>query len=135
MSHLCLWAIGGDLPIKVLAVIGVFAVGGFLGGMGVSVAAKIAFNQKLPNWLAWTMRLLIGLVVGWVAWLVLFGTGGGGLGGSGWGFGGGSNGKDRPADKSGKDDKSPDPIEKPTSATFLRLSFFSSLSRSAAKVS
>ena len=30
---------------------------------------------------------------------------------------------------------SPVPIENPTSATFLRLSFFSSLSRSAAKVS
>ena len=30
---------------------------------------------------------------------------------------------------------SPDPIEKPTSATFLRLSFFRSLSRSAANVS
>ncbi len=116
MSHLCLWAIGGDLPVKVLAVIGAFTLGGFLGGWALSLTAKFAFNQKVPNWLAWTMRLLTGLVAGWIAWLWLFGAGGGGFGGgSGVGLGGidDSNSKDRAADKSGKDEKKPDPEETP----------------------
>ena len=118
MSHLCLWAIDGNLPVNILAVIGAFALGGFLGGWAISLTAKFAFNQRVPNWLAWTMRLLIGLVAGWVAWLCLFGTGGGGLGGSGWGMGGGGNGnsKDRAAekdDKSAKDTKPPEPEETP----------------------
>lgn len=117
MSHLCLWAIGGDLPVKLLAVIGAFTLGGLLGGWAVSLTAKFAFNQRVPNWLAWTMRLLIGFVAGWVAWLCLFGNGGGGFGGSGWGLGGGGDGtskdKDRPAEKSTKDAKKPDPDETP----------------------
>ena len=112
MSHLSLWAIDRNLPVNILAVIGAFTLGGFLGGWALSLTAKFAFNQKVPHWLAWTMRLLTGLVAGWLAWIWLFGAGGGGVGGSGFGLGGGGNGKDRAADKSakdGKDAKPPDP--------------------------
>ena len=115
MSHFCLWAIGNDLPVKILAVIGAFTLGGVLGGWAVALTAKFAFNQKVPNWLAWTMRLLTGLVAGWVAWLWLFGAGGGGFGGSGVGLGGGGNDKDkdRATEKSVKDARTPDPEETP----------------------
>jgi hypothetical protein len=115
MSHLYPWAAASDLPVHLLAVIGAFTVGGFLGGWGVALAAKLAFNQKLPNWLSWAMRLLCGLVAGWLVWMWLFGPGGGGGGGGGWWPGGtGTSGeKDKGSDKTGKPDKTPDPITPP----------------------
>ena len=115
MSHLYLWAIGNDLPVKILAVVGAFALGGFFGGWFVSLVAKFAFNQKVPNWVTWSMRLLSGLLAAWITYMWLFGAGGGGFG---WGTGGGNgNGdaKDKSGlgDKAGKGDKPPDPVEPP----------------------
>jgi hypothetical protein len=113
MSHLFVWA-ASDLPVHLLAVVGAFALGGLLGGWAVGLVVKFAFNQKLPPWIAWTMRLLSGLVAGWLVWMWLFGPGGGGGGGGGlWpgGSGTGTSGeKDKGTDKTGKPDKSPDPI-------------------------
>jgi hypothetical protein len=112
MSPLCLWAIGSDLPVNVLAVIGAFTVGGFLGGWAFALTAKLAFNQKVPNWLAWAVRLLSGLAAACVVWMWVFGSGGGGFGGSGFGLGGNGAGKDKDT-KSDKDDKKTDPVVPP----------------------
>ena len=120
MSELPLWAIGSDLPVKVLATIGAFTLGGFLGGWLVGLVAKFSFRQTLPNWLAWTMRSLSGLIFAWIVWNSLSGKGPfGGLGN--WLFGDGPGqetnyvGDERVKDKtpagskSGKGDKTVDP--------------------------
>jgi len=111
MSHLNLWA-SSDLPVNVLAVIGAFTVGGFLGGWVFALVAKAAFNQKVPNWLAWAVRLLSGLVAAWLVGAWLFGPGGGGGGGGGLWPGGSGTAKDKDtkADKDGKGEKKPAPV-------------------------
>jgi hypothetical protein len=114
MSHLYLWADVSHLPVKVLATIGGFAVGGFLGGWVFALMAKAAFNQKVPNGLAWIIRLVSGGIFAWFVWITLAGSGPfGGLGDSLFGNGPGGNtttkDKDTKSDKDGKDDKKTDP--------------------------
>jgi hypothetical protein len=81
-----LWAIGSDLPVRVLAVVGAAAIGAFLLSWLVQVLCSVAFGQKLPPWPRWGLRVLGGVAAGWLVALWLFGGGGGGLGGEG-GFG------------------------------------------------
>lgn len=80
-----------DPVVKVLAVIG----GGVLGGLGSGLLAQLlarAFAmKKLSRWPVLTVRLLGGVICGWLVALWLFGGGGAGIGGmGGWGFGSGT---------------------------------------------
>jgi hypothetical protein len=80
-----------DSVVKILAVVG----GGVVGGLGLGLLAQLlarAFTtKKLPPWPVLTVRLLGGIICGWLVALWLFGGGGPGIGGmGGWGFGSGS---------------------------------------------
>ncbi|HWG41315.1 MAG TPA: hypothetical protein VN688_00915 [Gemmataceae bacterium] len=80
-----------DVVVKILAVVG----GGVAGGLGLGLLAQLlsrAFTtRKLPAWPVLTVRLLGGLICGWLVSLWLFGGGGPGIGGrGGWGLGSGS---------------------------------------------
>src|SRR5690349_3859821 len=80
-----------DSLVKILAVVG----GGVLGGLAMGLLAQLltrAFTtKKLPPWPVFTVRLLGGVICGWLVALWLFGGGGAGIGGTGgWGFGSGS---------------------------------------------
>jgi hypothetical protein len=75
--------------VKILAVVG----GGVIGGVGLGLLAQLlsrAFTaKKLPRWSAVTVRLLGGVICGWLV-LGLFGGGLGFGGPGGWGIGSGS---------------------------------------------
>ncbi len=80
-----------DGVVKILAVVG----GGVLGGVSLGLLAQLlakAFTaRRLPRWPALVVRLLGGIICGWLIALWLFGGGGPGIGGTGgWGFGSGS---------------------------------------------
>lgn len=110
------WTIGMDFPIRVLAVVGGFAAAHVLGGWLARLLIKALFRRKLDGWPLWVVRLLSGVLGGWLVALLLFGGGGGGLGGpGGTGFGGTGKGEGvdkeskRPLDKATKpDDKDKD---------------------------
>lgn len=76
-------AIGMDFPIRLLAVIGAFALGMAAFGWGLRFASTFFFRQKIPGWAHWTTRTMGGVTLGWLAWLWLFGGGGAGVGGTG----------------------------------------------------
>ncbi len=80
-----------DVVVKVLAVVG----GGVLGGLGLGLVAQLLARavtaKKLPRKPVLLVRLLSGLICGWLIALCLFGGGGSGIGGlGGWNFGSGS---------------------------------------------
>ncbi len=81
----------GTLAVRILAVVGGVAVGGFGTGWLVKVLARPVTVKKLPTPLLRISRILGGLVVGLIvaAWVFnLGGTGGiGGSGGGWWPFG------------------------------------------------
>src|SRR5262249_16507297 len=83
-----------DVVVRILAVVG----GGVLGGLGLGLLAQLlarAFTtKKLPRGPALVVRLLSGVICGWLIALWLFGGGGAGIGGVGWG-GGGFGGRQR----------------------------------------
>ena len=81
---------GSDLPIKVLAVVGAAALGALLLGLLVQLVVKLSFAQRVPPWVLWIIRVLGGVLSGWLVALWLFGVGGGGGGSGGgvWPFGG-----------------------------------------------
>ena len=98
-----------DSVVKILAVVG----GGVVGGLGMGLLAQLlvrAFTtKKLPPWPVLTIRLLGGVICGWLVALWLFGGGGAGIGGmGGWGFGSGSGKSDgeKTTEVGKKDDKS-----------------------------
>lgn len=79
-----------DTVVKILAVVG----GGVAGGLGLGLLAQLsarAFStKKMPPWPLRIVRLLGGVICGWLVALWLFGGGGAGIGGmGGWGFGSG----------------------------------------------
>ncbi|MHB1425805.1 MAG: hypothetical protein ACYC3I_21780 [Gemmataceae bacterium] len=80
-----------DVLVKILAVVG----GGVGGGLGLGLLAQLLMRamtiRKPPRWSVLTVRLLGGVVCGWLVALWLFGGGGSGIGGTGgWGFGSGA---------------------------------------------
>ncbi|HEY7157944.1 MAG TPA: hypothetical protein VH575_28560 [Gemmataceae bacterium] len=80
-----------DVVVRALAVVG----GGVLGGLGlgllVQLLARVLTTKKLPRGPALVVRLLSGVICGWLIALWLFGGGGPGIGGAGgWGFGSGT---------------------------------------------
>jgi hypothetical protein len=62
--------------IKLLAVVGVAAVGGLGLGFLVRVLGKFLMVRQIPPRLMLLIRGLGAVVMGWVAWLILFGPGG-----------------------------------------------------------
>lgn len=80
-----------DVFVKILAVVGAGVIGGFGLGMLAQLLSRGFRAKKLPRWSALTVRLLGGVICGWLVALWLFGGGGPGIGGSGgWGIGSGS---------------------------------------------
>lgn len=88
------WAIGSDLPVKILAIAGGAAVGAFAIGWLVQMLAT-TFGQKVPPFVLGMVRLGAGLACGVIVAFWMFGAGGGLGGGSGGGgiFGGAGTGK------------------------------------------
>jgi hypothetical protein len=80
-----------DVVVRALAVVG----GGVLGGLGLGLLtqllARVLTTKKLPRGPALVVRLLSGVICGWLIALWLFGGGGPGIGGAGgWGLGSGT---------------------------------------------
>lgn len=102
-----LWAFGIDLPVKVLAIIGAFALGGWAVGWVFAMVCIAVFNQKVPRTPTWIIRVLGGVLCAWLIALWLFGGGSGFGGAGGWGFGGtgkGAGEKDK-SDKVAKNEE------------------------------
>jgi len=91
----------GDLLVRVLAVLGAAAVGGFGMGLATKVVARLIRSKPLPRPVMTVTRLMSAIVAGWLMAMLLFGTGG-----SGWGWGTGTGGIGGTADD-GKDKASP----------------------------
>jgi hypothetical protein len=88
MTPLTLWAMGSDAPVKILAIAGAVALGAFVVGWLVQLAAG-AFGQKVPPFVLGLVRAVAGVGCGVLVYFWLF-VGGGGFGGGGWGFGRGT---------------------------------------------
>src|SRR5216684_7787596 len=103
----------GTWAVRILAVVGGVAVGGFGTGWLVKVLARPVTVKKLPTPLLRISRISGGLVVGLIvaAWVFnLGGTGGiGGSGGGWWPFGQGSGSGTGTAPGSGGAQTSPQP--------------------------
>lgn len=75
--------------VNVLAILGAFALGGWLTGALMNWLAGGYFeNKRLPGWAAWLSRTLGGALFAFIAYLATFGGGGAGLGGTGGWYGG-----------------------------------------------
>jgi hypothetical protein len=108
-----------DLAEKVLAVIGGGVGSGLALGLLVQLLLRAMTVRKPPRWSVMVVRLLGGIICGWLVALWLFGGGGPGIGGAGgWGLGSGpgkgqgekavENGnKGRDGNKNGDDGKTP----------------------------
>jgi hypothetical protein len=72
--------------IRILAIIGGGAIGGFVTGFLTQAIVRGYTGQKVPRWVVWTLRLLGGVAMGWLVYLIVYGHGGSLFGG----FGGGS---------------------------------------------
>jgi hypothetical protein len=83
---------------KGLAILGGAAFGALLVGAVGQLATRMLTTKKPPVWGVRVMRLLGGVVGGWLIALWVFSGGGSGLGGSG-GLGIGGNGKENPSEK------------------------------------
>lgn len=80
-----------DVVVRILAVVG----GGVGGGLGLGLLAQLLMRamtiRKPPRWCVLVIRLLGGVICGWLVALWLFGGGGPGIGGTGgWGLGAGA---------------------------------------------
>jgi hypothetical protein len=96
-----------DTAVRILAVIG----GGLGGGIGSGWLAGLLMRafavRNPPRWSLMTVRMLSGLICGWLVALWLFGGGGAGIGGSGGlGLGGGTGSGDANEKVSSTTDKS-----------------------------
>jgi hypothetical protein len=77
--------------VRLLAVLGGAALGAVVIGFLTQVLSRALTTKKLPPWAANVVRLLGGVVVGWLVALWLFGGEGPGIGGTGgMGFGSGA---------------------------------------------
>lgn len=81
-----------DILVRLLAVVGGAAAGATGIGLLLRFAGKLVGAKSAPRRPVLVLRGLAGLAGGWVAWLLVFGTGGFGIGGpGGFGRGGGQN--------------------------------------------
>jgi hypothetical protein len=76
--------------IRVLAIIGGGALGAFVTGFLTQAIVRGYTGQKVPRWVVWTLRVLGGVAMGWLVYLLVFSQGNSLFGG----FGGGGTGKD-----------------------------------------
>ncbi len=72
-----------ELIIRLLAVVGGAAIGAVAIGFVVRLFGRFLGAKTVPRRPLLMLRGLAGAVTGYVAWLVVFGTGGGGIGGPG----------------------------------------------------
>lgn len=80
-----------DVLVKILAVVGGGAGGGFGLGLLARLLIRAVTTRKPPRWSMMTVRLLGGVLCAWLVALWLFGGGGPGIGGTGgWGLGAGT---------------------------------------------
>jgi hypothetical protein len=79
-----------DDIIRVFAIVGGAAVGAFVTGFLTQTIIKSYTGQKVPLFVVNILRLLGGVALGWLVYLIVFGHGGSLFGG----FGGGGTGKD-----------------------------------------
>jgi hypothetical protein len=93
-----------DLPVRIMAFIGMTVAGAFLLGWGAQMLSRMTFNQKVPPWPLWGVRVLGAVLFGMLAWVWLFGGGGTGLGGGGGYNLFGGKGKVAKDDKDAKDE-------------------------------
>jgi hypothetical protein len=93
-----------DMVVKILAVIGSAAGGGLGLGLLAQLLLRVVTVRKPPRWSVQVVRLLGGVICGWIVALWLFGGGGPGIGGSGgMGFGSGTGqGEGKKTAESGK---------------------------------
>jgi hypothetical protein len=93
----------GQWLLRILAVVGAAAVGGFGVGLITQGLSRMLTTRPVPRVPLLIVRVLGAVVCGWVVALLLFGGGLGGLGGGGgWSLGGGggpggATAKERPA--------------------------------------
>jgi hypothetical protein len=96
----------GDWPLRILAVVGAAAVGGFGAGLILQLSAKFLAAQKVPRPILQGVRVLGALTLGLLVGYFLLHSGGSG---GGWGLGGGSgrglgtDGNDKKAENHDKD--------------------------------
>jgi hypothetical protein len=81
-----------DGVVRLLAVVGGAALGAFAVGLLIRLAGRWMGVRRVPGTMVTVVRLLAAVVAGWLVWLLVFGTGGGGLGGPGGSGIGGSPG-------------------------------------------
>lgn len=86
-----------DSVVKALAVVGGGAIGGLGMGLFAQLLARAFTTKKLPPWPALTVRILGGLICGWLVYIWLFSGGGSGIGGPGGGYAG--SGSDKGGEK------------------------------------
>jgi hypothetical protein len=117
--------------IRVLAIIGGAAVGAFVTGFLTQAIVRGYTGKQVPRWVLWTLRIVGGLALGWLVYLLVYSQGNSLFGG----FGGGpgkDGGKDRgrettPAVTAPKDappadnDRSRDTATAPDNATVLAI--------------
>jgi hypothetical protein len=108
--------------IRVLAIIGGGAVGAFVTGFLTQAIVRGYTGQTVPRWVVWTVRIIGGIAMGWLVYLLVFSQGNSLFGG--FGRGGGNDGsggtspavtapKDsEPADKDRPKDGSATPVDK-----------------------
>jgi hypothetical protein len=102
--------------VKVLAVVGGAVLGGLLIGLFSQLLVKAFTGKSLPRFPLLMLRVLGGILVGWLVALFVFGGGGSGLGGlGGWGFGTGKGGGEA-KDSEVKKDSSPKDAAPPKDA-------------------
>jgi hypothetical protein len=79
-----------DDLIRILAIVGGAAVGGFVTGFLTQAIVRGYTGQQVPPWVVWTLRVLGAAALGYLVYLVVYSQGNGLFGG----FGGGGEGKD-----------------------------------------
>ena len=97
-----------------------FVVGGFVVGLIVQGLVALFSGKKVPLVALWLVRILGGIVCGWLLALILSGRGLGGFGGSGGLWGSSGNGQSNgPAQQTGppQDNKTPPAPNKETPPT------------------
>lgn len=72
-----------DGLVKILAIAGAAGGGGLGLGLLMQLLLRTATTRKPPRWSVLTVRLLGGVICGWLVALWLFGGGGSGIGGTG----------------------------------------------------
>jgi hypothetical protein len=96
--------------VKALAVVGGAVLGGLLVGLFAQLLVRAFTGKSLPPFPRWLLRVLGGILIGWLVALFVFGGGGPGLGGlGGWGFGSGTGGGESKDSEIKKDTTSKDP--------------------------